>query len=120
VQEGHAEPVHQADQQADAEPHRDRPRAAHRGRQHGAGRDRPRHRQIDVPEQDHDHHAGRDGAEERGDLELLQQIDRRDERRGALRRQRVGGAGDQDDEDEAAGDQRRAVDGARHWGGVLR
>ena len=48
---------------------------------HAAGRHHPRHRQIDLAEQDDEHHAGGDDAEEGGDLELLQQIFGRQEAR---------------------------------------
>ena len=36
--------------------------------------DHPGHRQVDLAEQDDQHHAGGDDAEEGGDLELLQQV----------------------------------------------
>ena len=41
--------------------------------------ERPGHRQVDVAEQDDQHHAGGDDAEEGADLELLQQVGRRQE-----------------------------------------
>ena len=39
-----------------------------------AGGERPGHREVDMAEQDDEHHAGRDDAEEGADLELLQQV----------------------------------------------
>ena len=45
-----------------------------------------------MAEQDHQHHPGRDDAEEGGDLELLQQVGRRQEGGVALGRQGVDGA----------------------------
>ncbi len=46
-----------------------------------ADRHHPGHRQVDLAEQDDQHHAGGDDAEERGDLQLLQQIFGRQEAR---------------------------------------
>ena len=43
-------------------------------RHHAADGDHPRHRQVDLPEQDDEHRAGGDDAEEGGDLQLLQQV----------------------------------------------
>ena len=55
-------------------PDRDRHGAADRGGHHGGGGQGPGHRKIDVAEQDDEHHAGGDDAQERADLELLQQV----------------------------------------------
>ena len=67
-------------------------------------RDRPRNRQVDVAEQDDQHHARRDHAEERGGLELLQQV---------VRRQEVGvgeRAKEQEQQDAGERDRRRLVE----------
>ena len=41
---------------------------------HGAGRDHPGNRQVDLAEQDDEHHAGGDDAEECSHLELQEQV----------------------------------------------
>ena len=109
AQVGHPHPVDEPDQQPDAESGRDRGGPADGRGHHRRGRDRPRHRQVDVTEQDHEHHAGGDDPEERADLQLLEQVRRRQQRRGALGAHRVRGADREDHDDEAAGEQDRAV-----------
>ena len=63
-----------ADPEGNCDPAAERAPAGRRRRHHAADRDHPGHRQVDLAEQDDDHRSGRDDAEERGDLELLQEI----------------------------------------------
>ncbi len=85
AKERHAGAADQPQRDAAADAHRnrqrlaERPPAGGRRRHHPADGNDPRHRQVDLAEQDDDHHAGRDDAEERCDLKLLQQVLRRQE-----------------------------------------
>ncbi len=118
AQVGDAEAVHDADREPHREAHGDRQRPAHGAGQHGAGGQGPGHGEVDVAQQDDEHHAGRDDAQEGADLELLEEVGWREEARLALGPQRVDRAQRQDDEDEAAGDDDRAVLGRepqRHY-----
>ena len=60
----------------DAEPDRARQRPADGGGHHRGRGERPGHREVDMAEQDDQHHSRGDDAEERADLQLLQQVDR--------------------------------------------
>ena len=94
AQIGDAEAVDEADDEADREADRDRPGPADRGRHHRGGGQRPGHGKVDLRDQDDHHHPGGDDAEEGADLQLLQQIVRREQRRAAEPLPGVGGAGD--------------------------
>ena len=63
-------------------------------------------REIDLAEQDDEHHSRRDDAEERGDLQLLQQIGAGEEIR------RIDRADQQQRDDAAIGDGDRGIDAA--------
>ncbi|MGY4434226.1 hypothetical protein ACVWWO_006703 [Bradyrhizobium sp. F1.13.1] len=82
---------------------------ADRGRHHGRGGERPGHRQIDLRDQDHDHHAGRDDPEERTDLQLLQKIGRRQQGSAAETGECVNRTRDENDDDERRRNQDRAI-----------
>ena len=82
AQERDAEAVGQADQSAASNGngtpsavHEGAPPAGNGGGGDPANGDNPGDRQVDMPEQDHDHHTAGDDAEEGGDLQLLQQVE---------------------------------------------
>ena len=107
---GDAEAIHEPEPDAagDAEGNGERlARGAPTGRRrrhHAADRDDPGHREVDLAEQDDDHRARRDDAEKRGDLQLLQQILRREEAA------RIDRPDEQERDDAGEGDRDRAVD----------
>jgi hypothetical protein len=84
-------------------------RPADRRRYHGGGRQCPGHRQIDLADQDDDHHPGSHDAEESADLQLLQQIGRRQQRGTAEMSDRITGTRHQADEHEQGRNEDRAV-----------
>ena len=106
---GDAEAVDEADHEADRETDRDRPGAADRGRHHRGRGQRPGNGKVDLRDQDDDHHPGRDDPEEGADLQLLQEIVRRQQRRAAKSLPGVSRAGDEDRDDEQRRDQDRPV-----------
>jgi hypothetical protein len=87
AQIGNADAVEKTERDAAEQTERNRQRLADRaiggggGRHHAADGDHPGYRQVDLAEQDYDHHSGRDDTQERSDLELLQQIFGRQETR---------------------------------------
>jgi hypothetical protein len=101
-----------ADAEGNGEGLADRSPAGRRGRHHAADRHDPRHRQVDLAEQDDDQRPGRDDAEERGDLELLQQIFGREEA------PRIERAEEQERDHATEGDGDRAVDAGGERGGA--
>ncbi len=88
----------------------DRPVGRGRGRHHAAHRHHPGYREVDLAEQDHDHHAGGDDAEKRGHLELLEQVGRRQEA-GIVQI-----AEQQQHDDAGIGGRHRWIDAAQHPG----
>jgi hypothetical protein len=81
AQPRHADAVDEAERGAARDAERNReplagraPPARRRRRHHAAHGDGPRHREVDAAEQDDEHRAGRDDAEERRDLQLQQQV----------------------------------------------
>ena len=109
AQIGDPEPVDHADQKPDREADRNRPGAPDRGRHHRRRGQRPGDGKVDLRDQNDDHLPGGDDAEEGADLQLLEEIARREQRRAAELAPGVGGSGDEDRDDEQRRDQDRAV-----------
>ena len=82
---------------------------ADRGRHHCGRGQRPRDGKIDLRDQNDEHLPGGDDPEESADLQLLQEIVRREQRRAAEPVPGIAGSGDQDGDDEQRRDQDRPV-----------